>query len=98
MFEGLDLGTYDLGLHYITDLLYATFLIFAGGLARALIHRVTHRVRLHLAMSLLHLLCNQKLHRRLVQPIGLVDRLSVFKKVHLTISSFLKAVFEAVDR
>ena len=36
-------------------------------------HRVTHRVRLHLAMSLLHLLCNQKLHRRLVQPIGLVD-------------------------
>ena len=65
-------------------------------------HRVTHRVRLHLAMSLLHLLCNQKkLHRRLVQrlqPIGLVDRLSVFKKVHLTISSFLKAVFEAVDR
>ena len=31
-------------------------------------------------MSLLHLLCNQKLHRRLVQPIGLVDRLSVFKK------------------
>ena len=41
---------------------------------------VTHRVRLHLAISLLHLLCNQKLHRRLVQPIGLVDRLSVFKK------------------
>ena len=40
----------------------------------------THRVRLHLAASLLHLLCNQKLHRRLVQPIGLVDRLSVFKK------------------
>ena len=35
MFEGLDLGTYDLGLHYITDLLYATFLIFAGGLALA---------------------------------------------------------------
>jgi len=59
---------------------------------------ITHRVRLHLAMSLLHLLCNQELHRRLVQPIGLVDRLSVFKKVHLTISSFLKAVFEAVDR
>ena len=62
------------------------------------LHPLTHRVRLHLAMSLLHLLCNQKLHRRLVQPIGLVDRLSVFKKVHLTISSFLKAVFEAVDR
>ena len=60
-------------------------------------HRVTHRVRLHLAMSLLHLLCNQKLHRRLVQPIGLVDRLSVFKKIHLVISSFLKAIFEAVD-
>jgi len=40
----------------------------------------THRVRLHLAASLLHLLCNQKLHRRLVQPIELVDRLSVFKK------------------
>ena len=59
---------------------------------------VIHRVRLHLAMSLLHLLCNQKLHRRLVQPIGLVDRLSVFKKVHLTISSFLKAMFEAVVR
>ena len=67
-------------------------------LCAQLTHRVTHRVRLHLAMSLLHLLCNQKLHRRLVQPIGLVDRLSVFKNVHLTISSFLKAVFEAVDR
>ena len=64
--------------------------------AQLVTHRVTHRVRLHLAMSLLHLLCNQKLHRRLVQPIGLVDRLPVFKKVHLTISSFLKAVFEAV--
>ena len=62
-------------------------------------HRVTHRVRLHLAISLLHLLCNQKLHRtRLVQPIGLVDRLSVFKKVHLVISSFLKVIFEAVDK
>ena len=72
-----------------------TFLKFGHPL---ITHRVTHRVRLHLAMSLLHLLCNQKLHRRLVQPIGLIDRLSVFKKVHLTISSFLKAVFEAVDR
>ena len=56
------------------------------------------QARLHLAMSLLHLLCNLKLCRRLVQPIGLVDRLSVFKKVHLVISSILKAIFEAVDR
>ena len=38
-----------------------------------------------------------KLYCGLVQPIGL-SRLSVFKEVHLTISSFLEAVFEVVDR
>jgi len=58
---------------------------------------VTHRVRLHLAMSLLHLLCNQKLHRRLVQPIGLVDRLSVFKKVHKVRKLKLKTQLDIVN-
>jgi len=48
------------------------------------------------AISLLHLLCNQTL--LWTRAANRTCRLSVFKEVYLMISSFLKAVFEAVDR